>query len=138
MRVGCVRFVNRGHAETQEVQGEINDLVNDLIDENLKGIDEWFERQNRYSTQDAEHELSLEDTPLAPGNLFSCDPLFRRATLKQLAICMPARPLLYFLYSYFLRGGFRDGKDGLIFCMMRALYQGMVVAKKHDLLRRKR
>jgi hypothetical protein len=52
-----------------------------------------------------------------------------------LAAKLPARPLIYFLYGYLWRRGFLDGKDGLVFCMMRALYQGMVEAKKHDLKR---
>ena len=135
VRVGRVRYVNRGHAETQVVDGATLDLRNDLIDENLKGIDEWFERQNRYSTKDAEHELQLQAAP-ALGGLLSGDPLVRRAALKSLAARLPARAPLYFLYSYVLRGGFLDGRDGLVFCAMRALYQGMVAAKKHDLRRR--
>ncbi len=134
--VGRVRFVNRGHAETQEIDGEIRDLETDLIDENLKGIDEWFERQNRYSRRDAEHELALEATPISWSGLLAGDPLVRRAAVKRVAIQLPARPLVYFFYSYFLRRGFIDGRDGLVFCMMRAIYQGMVVAKKHDLRRR--
>jgi glycosyltransferase involved in cell wall biosynthesis len=136
VRFGRVRYENRGHAETQRVDGLIRNLANDLIDENLKGIDEWFERQNRYSTKDAEYELALEGKSWMPWHLLSADPLARRAALKRLAIRMPARPLLYFLYSYLVRGGFRDGKDGLAFCRMRALYQGMVVAKKHEMRRR--
>ena len=40
-----VRYINRGHAETQTINGEIGELQNDLIDENLKGVDEWFARQ---------------------------------------------------------------------------------------------
>ena len=57
LRTGRVRYENRGHAETQLVDGEVRDLAHDLIDENLKGIDEWFERQNRYSTKDAQYEF---------------------------------------------------------------------------------
>lgn len=136
VRVGRVSYVNRGHAETQQVNGEIRDLQTDLIDENLKGIDEWFERQNRYSGADAEYELKLEATPNSWSELLSGDPLARRAAFKRLAIRLPARPLIYFFYSYFFGRGFLDGKDGLVFCMMRALYQGMVVAKKHALRRR--
>ncbi len=64
VRKDRVRYVDRGHAETQEVDGEMLDLENDLIDENLKGIDEWFERQNRYSTKDAEYELARADVPV--------------------------------------------------------------------------
>ena len=128
-----VRYVNRGHAETQEVSGEIRALANDLIDENLKGIDEWFERQNRYARKEAEHELAEERrvrfqwTDLASG-----DPLLRRAALKRLAWRLPARPVLFFLYTYVFRRGFLDGRDGLVFSLMKALYQAMIVVKKYD------
>lgn len=130
-----VRYVDRGHAETQQVQGEVRELTHDLIDENLKGIDEWFERQNRYSTKEAEHELREELRPWRWGALLSRDPLVRRDALKRLAWRMPLRPLLFFTYSYVVRQGFRDGVDGLHFCAMKALYQGMIVAKKHDMRR---
>ncbi|WP_171093303.1 glycosyltransferase family 2 protein [Usitatibacter rugosus] len=136
VRLGHVRYVNRGHAETQVVDGATADLEFDLIDENLKGIDEWFERQNRYSTKDAEHEIAAERASPSWSGLVNGDPLVRRAALKGIAMRMPGRPLLYFIYAYVLRGGFRDGRDGFVFCMMRALYQGMVVAKKHDIRRR--
>jgi glycosyltransferase involved in cell wall biosynthesis len=136
VRKGRVRYVNRGHAETQDVNGDVRDLKNDLIDESLKGIDEWFERQNRYSCKDAEYELAVETQPLRFRDLTNGDPLVRRNAAKRLATMLPARPLIYFLYSYVWRRGFLDGKDGLVFCMMRALYQGMVEAKKHDLRRR--
>ena len=136
VRVGRVQYVNRGHAETQVVDGVICELENDLIDENLKGIDEWFERQNSYSSKDAEHEIHSENHAPPWTKILHGDPLIRRAALKAMAVRLPGRPLLYFIYSYVFRGGFRDGRDGLVFCMMRALYQGMVVAKKHDLRRK--
>lgn len=132
-----VRYVNRGHAETQEVDGTIVNLHNDLIDENLKGIDEWFERQNRYSSQEAEFELAQESTPLRWSLLLSGDALARRAFLKMLAARLPFRPALYFIYSYVLRLGFLDGRHGLVFCQMKAAYQRMVVAKKFDLRSRR-
>jgi hypothetical protein len=53
-----VRYIDRGHAETQTVDGEIQNLCNDLIDQNLKGIDDWFARQNYYSRHDADYELT--------------------------------------------------------------------------------
>lgn len=131
VHVERVRYVNRGHAETQEVDGQTLDLDNDLIDENLKGIEEWFERQNRYSSRDAEFELACEREPWRWRHLFS-GALERRAALKQLASRLPLRPQLYFLYSYLLRGGFLDGHAGLEFCRMKAMYQRMVEIKKFD------
>jgi glycosyltransferase involved in cell wall biosynthesis len=135
VRKGRVRYFNRGHAETQEVVGDVRDLKSDLIDQNLKGIDEWFERQNRYARKDAEYELAVESEPLRLRDAMSGDPLVRRKAIKRLAAMFPARAFIYFLYSYVWRRGFLDGKDGLVFCKMRAMYQAMVDAKKHDLRR---
>jgi hypothetical protein len=112
--------------------GDLKDLRNDLIDENRKGIDEWFERQNRYSRKDAEYELEQSAGPLQPRELFAGDPLVRRAALKRIAWRMPGRPLLFFLYSYLWRGGFLDGREGFMFCYMKALYYSMVQIKKFD------
>lgn len=127
-----VVYADRGHAETQTVQGMIGDLSCDLIDENLKGIDEWFERQNRYSRKEATFELNDSAHGVAVMDLFSNDPLVRRATIKRLSRRVPARGLLYFLYSYVWKRGFLDGRDGLVFCLMRAMYQSQIAIKKYD------
>ena len=127
-----VRYVNRGHAESQEVQGETRDLANDLIDENLKGIAEWFDRQNRYASKEAEFELNQEKNGLRATELFSSDALIKRAALKRLGGAIPARGLIYFLYSYIYRLGFLDGKPGFVFCIMKAWYQSQIAIKKFD------
>jgi glycosyltransferase involved in cell wall biosynthesis len=136
IRAGQVRYENRGHAETQIVQGRIADLKHDLLDENLKGIDEWFERQNRYASKDAQFEFAGARAGARVRELFSSEPLVRRAAAKRIAARLPARGLAYFLYSYLWRGGFLDGRDGFMFCRMRALYQSQVALKVYDLERR--
>jgi glycosyltransferase involved in cell wall biosynthesis len=131
VRVGRVRYVNRGHAETQEVDGRTLSLAHDLIDENHKGLDDWWARQIRYATQEAQYELAAPANRLA--GLFRRDPLRRRTALKALTRALPGRPLWYFLYAYFLCLGFLDGLDGFRFCLMKAIYQAMIVLKKHEL-----
>ena len=131
-----VRYVNRGHAETQTIDGALLDLENDLIDENLKGLDEWFERQNRYSRKEADYEIASASEPCGIAELISRDPLRHRAALKGVTRAFPFRGAMYFLYAYVLRLGFLDGWDGLMFCRMRALYQAEVEIKKFDFYRR--
>ncbi len=133
VRPDRVTYVNRGHAETQAVDGETRELANDLIDENLKGIEDWFDRQNRYSTKEAQFELAQETEPFRLVDLISRDPLTRRAAVKRVAARFPFRPLLYFVYTYVLRGGFLEGRDGLVFCLMKSQYQRMIIIKKHDM-----
>jgi len=130
-----VTYVNRGHAETQVVDGRTAQLEGYLLDENIKGMDEWFARQNRYSTREAEYELDREQEPWRFSEMLGPDPLARRALLKRVAASIPGRPFWYFLYSYLLRGGFRDGRDGLVFCLMKSLYEAMISIKKYDLKR---
>jgi glycosyltransferase involved in cell wall biosynthesis len=133
VRVNRVKFVDRGHAETQIVKGAILELEEDLLDENHKGLESWFERQNRYSTRDAQYELDISNKSGWWKDLWTTDPLERRAALKVVSAGMPFRPLIYFVYSYLLRGGFLDGAPGLWFCLMRANYQFMVSAKKREM-----
>jgi glycosyltransferase involved in cell wall biosynthesis len=131
-----VRYEDRGHAETQTVHGQVLKLEHDLIDENVRSIDEWFERQNRYARKEAEYELAHERAAASAGqgwgDLFSAEPLARRAAMKRLSWRMPLRPAVYFVYSYVIRRGFLDGRDGFVFSMMKALYQGMIAVKKYD------
>jgi glycosyltransferase involved in cell wall biosynthesis len=135
VRVGRVQYVNRGHAETQTVNGRIETLEHDLIDENHKRLDDWWARQNRYAIQEALYELT--EPGAAFHHLFSLDPLKRRAALKRVARTLPLRPLWFFLYSYVLRLGFLDGWDGYRFCLMKAIGQAMIVLHKYELRRGK-
>lgn len=128
-----VNYIDRGHGETQTVNGELGELGAFLIDENVKDLHAWFERQIRYARKDAEYELHFDGTPLVTTKLFSGDPLLRRAAIKRLAAMLPFRSLIYFIYSYVIRLGFLDGKNGFIFCRMKSMYQDMVEVNKHDL-----
>ncbi len=123
VRVGRVAYINRGHAETQQVEGRIESLEEDLLDENLKGLAAWRERQRRYAEQEAHHEVATTDKPLHPSDLWQGDPLARRAAWKKLARRLPMRGLFYFLYAAILRGGFLDGWMGLRFCLEKARFQ---------------
>ena len=130
-----VRYIDRGHAETQVVDGETRDLEHDLLDENLKGMDEWHARQARYADKDARFELEEQNRPVGWSSILSRDPLERRASLKRLSMRAPMRPFLYFMYSFFVRGGFLDGSAGLRFCLLKSRYQGMVGERKRALQR---
>ena len=128
-----VEYVNRGHSETQTVSGETGEICSFLIDENHKGLDEWFSRQIRYARKEAEYELESEELPWTILSVFHRDPLQRRTALKRLAGALPWRGQIYFLYCYFARFGFLDGRDGFVFCRMKAIYQSMIAVEKHDL-----
>lgn len=125
-----VRFVDRGHAETQEVAGQIAALEHDLIDEDHKGIEAWLVRHARYAVREAEHELAQG---AEAGSLRDRDPLARRAALKSIARRLPARGLAYFVYAYVVRGGALEGRRGLELSVRRAVYQEMIAIARRAL-----
>jgi hypothetical protein len=125
-------YEDRGHAETQYVDGIVLETKHDLIDENRKGLKAWFERQVNYAYEDAVYDLRSGSAVSNNYSIFSKDPLERRASLKRLSRALPLRPLWYFLYSYIWRGGFLDGYPGFMFCYMRSVYQSVVVISKYD------
>lgn len=137
VRPARVRFFKQGHGEGAQVDGLIQPLGSDLIDENLKGFDAWMERHSRYARAEAAYELE-QRAALKLSRLLARDPLQRRQAAKQLAAHLPGRALGYFAYSYLWRGGFLEGRDGLALCALRSLYQQMIASAKHDMRRRAR
>lgn len=96
-----------------------------------KGLSNWVNRHNYYSTAEAEEKISHEKADL--GLVFSRDPGLRRKGLKQIYMVMPFRPLVGFLYLYVVRGGFMDGKAGFRFAMLRMFYEFMITLKLDEM-----
>ncbi len=49
---------------------------------------------------------------------------------------MPFRPLLRFLYIYFVQRGFLDGWEGYYFARLHAFYEFLSVAKTYEMRKR--
>lgn len=129
IRVGKVRYFNEGHSESQEVRGAVESLECDLIDENLKGIEAFRRRQEKYAAQEASHELKGESA-LCCGKLFSSDPVIRRTEAKKLMRILPFRGFIFWIYLYLFRGGFLEGSRGWELCLEKARYQSEIARQK--------
>jgi glycosyltransferase involved in cell wall biosynthesis len=102
-----------------------------------RGMRAWLEKHVRYAHYEAMENLKhLAEGRLDWRGLFCRDPVRRRAALKQLSFRLPCRPLLRFVYMYFLRRGFLDGRAGYTYCRLVALYEQMIVFQRDDLARR--
>jgi glycosyltransferase involved in cell wall biosynthesis len=87
-----------------------------------KGLDFWLERHNRYSTMEAANRrVSAE--PVKIANLLSRNPIERRKTLKNLSAVVPARFLVFFLYNFFVKFCFLDGRRGIYFVLLKTFYE---------------
>lgn len=121
------RFVMRGHGDIVEVLEEDSVFLKEAVLHYVfsKGWPDWTARHERYAR--AEAARILEGLPACTlASLASRDRTVRRAAFRALSYRVPGRPCLRFLYSFFLRLGFLDGRPGLEFCRAMANYERMI------------
>ena len=102
-----------------------------------KGMSNWVDRHNRYSTSEAAQIVSNKkmnaDFRLRKAFLPNNNKNERRFHQKELYYRLPFRPLLMFGLLYILKGGFLDGRAGFTFALLRSFYEYMIVLKVHEL-----
>jgi len=103
------------------------------------GVTHWIARHNRYSDLEAVEALKLRQSGGGQGaSLWSSDPNERRRALKDVFFRLPARPLLKFAYYVFWRRGFLDGRAGLTYASLQAIYEYLIDCKVRELLRKQK
>lgn len=101
--------VRRVHADVEVTTGRVGQLQQRLNHYTATDLDHFVARQHRYSTWSA---LDAFDAG-------------KRATWNKLISHAPLR----FLQTYLLKGGFRDGRAGLVVCGLIAFYTFLKDAK---------
>ena len=126
-----LRFKMVGHGQRETVAAvEVDTLKFDLDHYSFsKGIDDWIEKHNRYSTDEALQVNSDRKIPIRWYNLSSNDKTVRHRELKRLSNRIPFRPGIRFLYNYVICRGFIDGRAGYEYAKMMAMYQAMIDLK---------
>jgi len=119
------------------VQGATGRLRCEMDHYAFPSIATFVEKHNRYSNWEA--QLAVEDGLGRDEHEVLQSPRVRaRRWLKRTARRLPARPLLRFIYVYFLQGGFLDGREGYIFARLHAFYEFLAVTKTIELRQRAR
>ena len=115
-------------------------LHQDIIDKNNKDLTFWTEKHNQYASHEV---LDVLDTVAGAGqssealtpSLTGSQAQVKRWLKYKVYLRLPlfVRPFLYFLYRYFIRFGFLDGKAGLIFHFLQGFwYRFLVDAKLYE------
>ena len=121
------------------VDGPIGMLVEHIIHFPFShGISHWIARHNRYSDMEALEAEKVRDGAHIRARFWTPDPNERRRALKDIFFRLPARPVLKFLYYYAWRRGFLDGRAGLSYASLQAIYEYMIECKSWELERRRR
>lgn len=124
--------------EVLEVDGEIRNLTQPFDHFPFsKGFTHWFAKHNTYSTLEAQLIVSGEGTSGASVStaLSGADFHQRRIAQKALFYRLPARPLIKWFYMLFVRGGLLDGRAGVTYATLQAVYEYMIVLKTRELRR---
>lgn len=116
-RRGTGRFLDRPVHETMQVDGATDHLTEPMFHEAYPNLFSYIEHMNRYSSLGAEVALESGRT---------------RFTLLNILL----RPLGTFIYNYVFRGGFLDGREGLLLHLYHAVYVSWKYAKAWELARR--
>ena len=115
IRKGRGKFQNLVH-EHIELPGPAGMLKNHLVHETYQTLDDYFKKFNLFTSLDAEE-------------------LLRRGK-KPTVFDLYLKPILHFIYFYFFKLGFLDGKRGLLFQLLSAFYLYVKKAKAIEYFRR--
>lgn len=139
LKRGCVRYCIEGHGNREVADGRLAYLKGWWRHEGFnKGLHNWYERHNRYTTDEVPLCLRLRREAVGWKTLFAGQPVERRREIKKIAARVPMRPLARFLYTMILRLGFLDGRAGLQYCQMQYAVDLMLSTKVKEALRAER
>ena len=136
-----VRLVDHRHTKFDgslagkraRVGGPVRRLVDDIVDEDRKGLAAWLHKHVRYAQLEAqrrEQPVSLLKRlrRVRTRDYADTRPLIRIVLEDVIFPSLPAKPAALFIYMYVVRLGPLDGRAGLRFCFFHACYQSTVGA----------
>jgi glycosyltransferase involved in cell wall biosynthesis len=138
-----VRLLDRRYAkfdgspvgERVRVDGSIERLRQDIVDDDHKGLAAWLHKHVRY----AELEAGRRGEPaplrrrlhLLRGRQ-DTRPLARAIVKDVVYPSVPAKPVALFLFMYLIRLGVLDGRAGIRFCFFHAWYEATVAGLRSE------
>ncbi|MBI3591470.1 MAG: glycosyltransferase family 2 protein [Candidatus Melainabacteria bacterium] len=141
-----LRIWRKGKARSEEqilnehiilLEGKSAYLRYDIIDWNQKGLSFWTEKHNNYSARFASELIAIKDSSIKElssinVSLFGSQEERKRWLKQNLYVSLPLfiRTFIYFIYRYFFRLGFLDGKEGLIFHFLQGFWYPFLVDAK--------
>lgn len=116
-------------------KGENIQFNSDLVDDNLNDLTWWTAKHNNYARREAVDVLNiiyefLEYNEVS-ANFFGTQEERKRYLKKKYAnLPLFTRPFIYFLWRYFIKLGFLDGKQGLIWHFLQGFWYRFLVDSK--------
>lgn len=115
------------------VKGNTVKLKNDFVDVITSDLTAWTQRHTRWADFEYQEETAGHyEGAFVSASYFGNSIEKRRWLREKLYLRFPlfARVFLYFLYRYFIRLGFLDGKEGLVFHFLQGCWYRFFVDAK--------
>lgn len=130
-RTGRARCEVRELDEHMEIDGRIENLQHDIVDEGRRGLTHWVQKHNQYTDAEIREMLRARQ----PDD--SSTTLIRQAAQKRwlknnLYYKLPKfwRALFFWVYRYFFKLGFLDGVPGLIYHTLHGFWFRFLIDSK--------
>lgn len=127
---GRMRFFDYGHGQREIEGGEIGFIEEPYLHYSFsKGIYDWLDKHNRYSTLEALQILSGSEYEWTYRDLLFAPKIKRWRALKELIYHLPLRAKLRWMGIMFVNGGVFEGQAGLTYANLLAIYENMISTK---------
>ncbi len=135
----CLFKYGKAHMENRNMdehivldEGRFVELKSDSIHHDFKSLSAWIDKHNKYSSREILDYFQKSDG--AHQSLSGSAKIKRFIKTKiYYKLPMGLRAWLYYVYRYYFRLGFLDGREGKIFCFLQAYwYRFLVDAKIYE------
>lgn len=125
-----LRFKDYGHGQRESTDGKIGRLTESYLHYSFsKGLYDWLDKHNRYSSLEALQAVRSCQEPLQWRRLFDGNPVARRRAWKELSFRIPCRPQVRWFVTMFVLGGVLEGRAGWSYARLLTVYEQMTTLK---------
>ncbi len=110
------------------VSGETGYIAGDIVDSPDRGLASWMEKHLRYAEVEcsvAYHSINKTSSWREHAGMIKVKRFLKENIYVKLPLFI--RPFLYWFYRYFLRLGFLDGAQGVIFHFLHAFWYRFII-----------
>ena len=113
-------------------EGRTIEMKSDCLHQDFKSLYEWIDKHNKYSDREV---LDYLENDSKDWTTLTSNARFKRFVKFKIYYKLPMgmRAHLYYIYRYYIKLGFLDGKEGKIFAFLQAYwYRFLVDAKIYE------
>ncbi len=144
-----LRLFRRGKGRYEEciaherfiLDGKAGYLRNPLIHDDRRDLFEYLNRHNRYSSLEAQLRYQIKNQGVKSdfrASFIGDWGQRRRAVKYKIWYKLPLRPILRFIWMYFVKFGFMDRKEGFIYVLLASFHEFNINIKYWELCQRKK